>query len=53
MDPLVIGIPSANRCKNLYNFVDFCIRKQNFAELTPVHRFNEKVSSRRQARKIG
>jgi hypothetical protein len=37
MDPLVIGIPSANRCKNLYNFVNFCIRKQNFAELTPVH----------------
>jgi hypothetical protein len=30
-------IPSANLCKNLHNFVDICIRKQNFAELTPVH----------------
>jgi len=30
-------IPSANLCKVLYNFVDICIRKQNFAELTPVH----------------
>jgi hypothetical protein len=31
-------IPSANLCKVLHNFVDICIRKQNFAELTPVHR---------------
>jgi hypothetical protein len=30
--------PSANLCKVLHSFVDFCIRKQNFAELTPVHR---------------
>ena len=37
MDPLVTGIPSANLCKILHNFVDICIRKQKFAELTPVH----------------
>ena len=37
MDPLVTSIPSANLCKVLHNFVDICIRKQNFAELTPVH----------------
>lgn len=29
-------------CKALHNFVDICIRKQNFAELTPVHRFDGK-----------
>ena len=37
MDPLVTIIPSANLCKTLHNFVDICIREQNFAELTPVH----------------
>ena|SRR5665647_2888519 len=37
MDPLVTSIPSANLCKVLHNFVDICIRKQNFAEITPVH----------------
>src|ERR1035437_3391241 len=37
MDPLVTSIPSANLCKVLHNFVDICIRKQKFAELTPVH----------------
>src|ERR1019366_3966533 len=30
------GTPSANLCKVLHNFVDICIRKQNFAELTPM-----------------
>jgi hypothetical protein len=37
MDPLVTITPSANLCKVLHNFVDICIRRQNFAELTPVH----------------
>ena len=37
MDPLVTSIHSANPCKVLHNFVNICIRKQNFAELTPVH----------------
>src|SRR5664279_3349217 len=37
MDSLVTSIPSANLCKVLHSFVDICIRKQNFAELTPVH----------------
>src|SRR5665647_2527693 len=37
MDPLVTITPSANLCKILHNFVDICIKKQNFAELTPVH----------------
>jgi hypothetical protein len=37
MDPLVAITPSANLCKVLHNFVNICIRKQNFAELTPVH----------------
>jgi hypothetical protein len=34
---LVTSIPSAKPCKVLHNFVDICIRKQKFAELTPVH----------------
>ena len=37
MAPLVAITPSANLCKVLYNFVDICIKKQSFAELTPVH----------------
>jgi hypothetical protein len=37
MAPLVTITPSANLCKILHNFVDICIRRQNFAELTPVH----------------
>ena len=41
-------IPSANLCKNLYNFVNFCIRKQNFAELTPVHPVDAALVDHRQ-----
>jgi len=37
MDPLVTSIPSANLCKVLHNFVDICIKKQNFVSFTPVH----------------
>ena len=37
MAPLLTITPSANLCEVLHNFVDICIRKQNFAELTPVH----------------
>ena len=45
-------IPSANLCKNLYNFVNFCIRKQNFAELTPVHLWMTSVDDTHMARTI-
>jgi hypothetical protein len=44
-------IPSANLCKVLHNFVDICIRKQNFAELTPVHRWMGVLQRQQERRK--
>jgi len=44
-------IPSANLCKVMHNFVDICIRKQNFAELTPVHRWMGVLQRQQERRK--